>query len=77
MFWDAAGKTVSSTAAFCDKEELGILGFGDSKMKSRKKCWNHRKEEKLKEQRNNECLSVRSPESNIRLDGLQYLSQEA
>lgn len=35
MFWDAAGKTVSSTATFCDKEALGILGFTfctDSKM---------------------------------------------
>lgn len=27
MFWDDAGKTVSSTATLCDSEALGILGF--------------------------------------------------
>lgn len=31
MFWDDAGKTVSSTAMLCDSEALGILGFTYSK----------------------------------------------
>lgn len=27
MFWDVAANTVSSTAAVCESEALGILGF--------------------------------------------------
>lgn len=82
MFWDAAGNTVSSTATLCDSEALGILGFtfGTGQHKEKKK-------QMLTQDKNyinknikkaiSAFVSAHPPESGVRLDGLQYLSQEA